>query len=177
MEDGSEVEVATVGREGTTGLPVFLGVSSSPGRAFCQIEGDAWRMSADDLRAASEPGSALYSALQLFTQAMIILISQSAACNRTHVIEQRCARWLLMTHDRVSRDQYYLTQEFLAQMLGVRRAAVNQAAGALQNKGIIEYTRGRMTIKDRAALEGASCECYAIIHNEFERLLPMGDAA
>jgi CRP-like cAMP-binding protein len=171
MDEGGPVEVATVGREGMVGLPVFLGDGEVPGRAFAQIAGDALRMEADDFRAEARHPGPLQRLLLRYTQALLTQVAQSAACNRLHSVEERCARWLLQTQDRVRADQFPLTQEFMAQMLGVRRATVNVAAGILQKAGFITYTRGRITILDRPGLESASCECYAIIKADSTRLL------
>jgi CRP-like cAMP-binding protein len=171
MENGAAAEVATVGNEGMVGLPVFLGAERIPSVSFCQVPGSAWRLDAAALREVVQHDGALHSLLHRYTQAMFNQIAQSAACNRLHGVEQRCARWLLQTHDRVGRDQFELTQEFLGQMLGTRRAAVSAAAGALQKAAFIRYSRGRITIVDRAGLEGASCECYRVVRDEFERLI------
>lgn len=171
LEDGPIVEVATVGNEGFVGLPVFLGSSSMNGRAFYQISGSALQMSSTSFRRVVANGGSLHSLLQLYTQALMAQIAQTAACNRVHPIEERCARWLLQTHDRVEGDEFDLTHEFLAQMLGVRRASVSVAAGMLQRAGLIRYSRGHMTIADRTGLEEASCECYRIVTDEYERLL------
>lgn len=171
MEDGSAVETATVGNEGMVGVPVFLGAMQMAGQGFVQVSGSAWRLPAGVLREEVRRGGALSRLLGRYTQALFTLVAQSSACNRKHTVEQRCARWLLMTHDRVQADTFDLTQLFLSQMLGVRRATVTEAAGALQARGLIEYTRGRMTIVDRAGLEAASCPCYGIIRAEFARML------
>lgn len=171
MEDGSAIETATVGNEGMVGVPVFLGAMQMAGQAFAQVPGEAWRLPAGALREEVRRGSALATLLGRYTQALFTLVAQSSACNRKHPVEQRCARWLLMTHDRVPGDSFELTQHFLSQMLGVRRATVSEAAGALQQRGLIDYTRGRITIVDRAGLEAAACVCYAIIRNEFARML------
>lgn len=171
MEDGSAVETGTVGNEGMAGVPVFLGAMQMAGQAFVQIPGTAWRMPSAALREEVRRGSTLARLLGRYTQALFTLVAQSSACNRKHPLEERCARWLLMTHDRVEGDTFELTQHFLSQMLGVRRATVNEAAGALQARGLIEYSRGRITILDRAGLEAASCACYAIIQGEFARML------
>ena len=169
MEDGSAVETATIGNEGMVGLPVFLGAASMAGQAFVQVVGRAYRMPAEALREEMRRGGALAGLLGRYTQALFTLVSQSSACNRMHAVEQRCARWLLMTHDRVGADTFELTHLFLSQMLGVRRATVTEAAGALQARGLIDYTRGRVRIVDRAGLEAAACECYRIIVSDLER--------
>jgi CRP-like cAMP-binding protein len=172
LESGLVVEVATVGNEGMVGVPVFLGGGSIPARALCQVVGQVLRLPADVLRLQTAEQGPLHDVLQRYTQGLITQISQSAVCNRAHSIDERCARWLLMTHDRVGRDRFDLKQEFLAQMLGVRRAGVSAAASILQRAGYIRYSRGVITITDRSGLESASCQCYRIVRDEFERLLP-----
>jgi CRP-like cAMP-binding protein len=171
MEDGQAVEVGTIGNEGMVGLPVFLGAESTPGQAFSQVPGEALRMTAEAFTQEVLPEGPLRALLHRYTQALIVQIAQSSACNRLHTDEQRCARWLLMTHDRVGADQFLLTQEFLAEMLGVRRARVNAVAGSLRTGGLIRYSRGLMTILDRRGLEEAACACYGIIKAEYDRLL------
>lgn len=171
MEDGAAVEVATVGNEGMVGLPVFLGANSIPGRAFAQISGDAWKMRADVFKDKVTAGSQLHALLQRYTQALFNLIAQSSACNRLHSIEERMCRWMLMTQDRVGTNEFPLTQEFIAQMLGVRRPSVSVVAAILQKAGLISYSRGKMTILEREGLEAASCECYGVVKGEFERLV------
>jgi CRP-like cAMP-binding protein len=171
MQDGQKVEVSTVGNEGMVGLPVFLGAETISAEAFTQIAGQAMRMSAVVFRGhALQPGP-LQNLLLLYTQALFTQMAQSLACNSLHRIEQRCARWLLMSQDRVRSAQFPLTQEFLAQMLGVRRAGVSEVASRLQQEGLIQYTRGIITILNRAGLEAASCECYATIKQEYDRVL------
>ncbi|MDM9380943.1 Crp/Fnr family transcriptional regulator [Chlorogloeopsis sp. ULAP01] len=171
VESGDAVEVGTVGNEGMVGLPVFLGANSIPGEAIQQIPGEGMRMRADVFQREVTPGSPLYKLLQLYTQALFNLIAQSSACNRLHSIEQRFCRWMLMTRDRVGADQFPLTQEFLAQMLGVRRASVSEVATTIARAGFISYKYGKMTILDTEGLESTSCECYVIVKREFERLL------
>ena len=171
LEGGEIVEVATIGDEGVVGLPVFLGADSVPLRAFCQVPGAAYRLPAEAFREASRNGKALQRLLLLYTQALFTQIAQCVACNRAHGIAQRCARWFLMTHDRMHRDQFLLTQQFLAQMLGTRRQNVTEAAGALQAAGVITYRRGLISILDRKGLEAAACECYGTIQTEYDRLL------
>ncbi len=171
LEDGTAVEFATVGNEGMAGVAVLLGASSMPSKAFAQIPGTASRMAAKAFRDALPKTPAFHALLLRYTQALLNQIAQSATCNRIHPIEERCARWLLMTHDRVKAKHFPLTQEFLAQMLGVRRPSVSVAAGMLQKAGMIRYTRGTMTILDREALEAVSCPCYGIVRTDFERLL------
>ena len=169
--DGSAVETATVGREGMVGLPVFLEADHATARAFCQMAGDAFRLRADVLRRELASGGKLRSLLGRYTQAYITQVAQTSACNRLHTMRERCARWLLHVHDRVGADQFALTQRFLSQMLGVRRATVTEAAQALHQAGLIDYVHGHVVIRDRCGLERASCQCYAIIRRDCERLL------
>jgi CRP-like cAMP-binding protein len=166
-----QLEVATVGSEGMVGLPAFLGSKHSAMTAFAQIPGEALRMPVERFMRHCEEIAQLRQAMLRYTQAFITQIAQNSACNRLHPVQERCARWLLLTHDRVDSDEFPLTQEFLAQMLGVRRPSVTVAAGALQQAGLIEYTRGSIRVVDRAGLEEASCECYSIVEAEYRRLL------
>jgi CRP-like cAMP-binding protein len=169
MREGT-VEVGVVGCEGMAGIPIVLYADSMPTRAFVQVEGDALRMRADELRAEMEESLVLRRLLSRYALALFDQTAQSVACNRLHSLEERCARWLLMTHDRVRSDVMPLKQTFLAEMLGVHRPAVTVAAGSLQRAGMITYARGKMRILDREALEGASCACYAIIKRSMEQL-------
>lgn len=171
LKDGSMIEVGTVGNEGMLGMPVFLGSDRSPTRVIVQVPGNALKMGINDFRDEFSRSGALYELLQRYTNAMFRQLSQSVACNRLHSLEQRCSRWLLHTHDRVSSDNFPLTHEFLASMLGVRRAGVTEVAGTLQRKGLIRYSRGRVTVLDRGGLESSSCECYRVIADEFDRVL------
>jgi CRP-like cAMP-binding protein len=171
LSSGQPVEVATIGREGFVGLPLFLGADRTPAEVFSQVRGSALQMSARDFLAEVKASQPLRDVLHRYTQAMFTLVAQGSACNRAHSVVERCARWLLLTHDRVGSDTFDLTQQFLAQMLGVRRATVSEAAAALQRKGAIEYRRGRITIRDRKQLEALSCECYGIVTAEFRRLI------
>ena len=171
MEDGQAVEVATMGNEGMAGLPVFLGASTSPDLAFAQIPGRALRLPAGEFHELANGAGTVQALLQRYTQAFFVQLAQGAACTRLHSVDQRLARWLLMTHDRVGQDQFPLTQEFMAQMLAVRRATVTEAARRLQQALLITYSRGIITIVDRPGLEAASCECYRIITDEHTRLL------
>jgi CRP-like cAMP-binding protein len=170
MDGEAAVEVATVGREGMAGLPVFLGVTTSPNTVFSQVPGTALRMRADQLGEVLTGNAALHRQLHRYIQATMVQLAQNVACNRLHTTEERAARWLLMTADRVDADRFPLTQEFLAKMLGVRRATVSLTAGLLHNAGLISYSRGVITIDDRAGLEETACECYSIVHGEFEML-------
>lgn len=168
---GGSVEVATIGSEGVLGVPLFLGAETSPGRVFAQIAGAAWRMPAEVFQRLAREQPALARVLQRYTHALLVQIAQGSACNRMHAMEQRCARWLLQTHDRVQGDAFDLTQEFLAQMLGERRAAVNAAATQLQQAGLIRYTRGHIQVVDRPGLERAACACYAVVRDQYARML------
>jgi CRP-like cAMP-binding protein len=166
------VEVATIGREGMVGLPLFLGVGSSPHACFCQVAGSAARLSAEGLRLALSGDGALHGLLNRYTQGTMVQIAQNVVCNIAHTAEQRACRWLLTTHDRVGRDQFPLTQDFLAQMLGVRRPTVSETASRLQADDLIRYRRGVMTICNRAALERMACPCYAVVKGEFDAMMP-----
>jgi CRP-like cAMP-binding protein len=161
-----------VGKEGMLGLPVFLGTDRSSGQSFSQVPGESLRMEVAAFRQAMTRSRALVDLLHRYTQALFTQVSQSAACNSLHSIDERCCRWLLMTHNRVETDEFVLTQEFLAIMLGVRRASVAKVAGKLQAAGLIRYRRGQLRILDRQGLEAAACECYGVIRAEYERLLP-----
>jgi CRP-like cAMP-binding protein len=171
VTDGDTVEIATVGHEGMVGIPVFLGGRSTSDEAFCQVPGDLLRLRAARFREEVHRSRAFRTVMLRYTQAFIHQIAQHAACYRLHSIVERCASRLLMTHDRVNLDEVVLTQDSLAQMLGVRRATVTAAAGMLQHAGLIRYTRGRITIVDRKKLERASCQCNRIIRREYKRLL------
>lgn len=171
LEDETSIEVATVGNEGMVGLPLFLGSDTMPTKAMVQIPGEAVRMSSQTFKQALAHLEPLRDILQRYTQALFMLVAQSAACNQVHDISQRCARWLLMTQDRVGANEFPLTQEFLSQMLGVRRAGVSEVASELQQAGLIRYHRGMITIVDQEGLQAHSCQCYRIIKEEFERSL------
>lgn len=171
QEDGSTVEAGMVSNDGMVGLPVIWGGNSTTTTAFMQISGTGMRMKAEILIAEFQRGGELQSLLLRYTQALFTQVTQSAACNRLHTIEERFARWLLMTADRMQSDTFPLTQEFLGQMLGCRRAGVTVAAGTLSRAGMIGYTRGSITILNWSDLENTSCECYSIIKNEYARLL------
>lgn len=170
MADSTPVEVGVVGNQGMVGLPVFLGIDTTSFRAIVQIPGDAMRMKVDVFKEAVNQIGYLSSWLQHYAYTFTIQISQSSACNSHHSVEQRCCRWLLTMHDTAMSDQFTITQEFLAHMVNVRRASVTEVALRLQKAGLICYSRGKMTILDRKGLEAASCECYAVVRSEFERL-------
>jgi CRP-like cAMP-binding protein len=173
MEDGGTVEASTIGREGVAGLPVFLGVEKSPFRVYCQVPPCVCRrIPVDVFREETRRAGPLQLLLHHYTHARMCMIAQTAGCNRLHSVEQRLARWLLMTSDRVGTDDLNLTQQVVAEMLGVRRPSVTLAAGILQKSGLIVCTRRRMAIRDRARLEAAACECYRAVRDEFDRFLP-----
>jgi CRP-like cAMP-binding protein len=169
--DGQAVETGTVGNEGMVGLPVIFGSDTTSAQAFCQVPGAAYRMGVGELSQSLLSGGRLAAVIRRYALAFLTQTGQGSACNRLHSIRQRCARWLLECHDRVSGDTFQLTHEFLSQMLGVRRATVSEIAGQLQREAIIAYEYGRITILDRTRLEEAACECYAIIWREFQRLV------
>lgn len=174
LEGTEGVEVATIGSEGVVGLPVSWGVSHANPRELiqAQVAGEALRMDADVFTAEMATQGRLSALVRRYTQAFFAQVSQQVVCNGLHSIQERCARWLLLTQDRVGTDEFPLTQEFLAQMLGARRPTVSTAAATLQQAGFIRYRRGRMTIADRQGLESASCECYGVVREVFDRLLP-----
>jgi CRP-like cAMP-binding protein len=170
MEDGSTVEVGVIGKDGVVGLPMLLGGKGMPGQTFIQVEGSAYRMDAQSLKTAFERPGELRSQLQKYLLANLVQSAQNAACNRLHTIAERLGRWLLTCHDRVEADHMPLTHEFLAQMLGAPRTTVTLAAGMLHKAGLIDYSRGHVTIKNRAELENVACECYGVVRKEFQRL-------
>lgn len=171
MEDGSTIEVGLVGSEGMVGIPVILGGNITNNQAFVQIAGAGMRMDANILKTEFNRSGPLQTLLLRYCQALLTQVSQSAACNRFHTIEERLARWMLLVQDCVGSDELALTQEFIAQMLGTRRSGVTVAAGTLQKAGMLRYTRGRITIVNREVLEATACECYRVISDEFARLL------
>jgi CRP-like cAMP-binding protein len=171
FEDGKSVEAGMVGNEGMFGVCVFLGSVTAPLEAVVQLPGDALRMRADMLVEEFKRGEHLQDLLLRYTQAFIIQIAQTAACNRAHPLNGRLARWLLMCQDRAQSIELQLTHEFISIMLGTRRAGVSEAAGKLQDEGMIRYRRGHVTILDQQGLEAHSCECYRIVKHEFDRLL------
>lgn len=175
LENGSTTEVGMVGKEGIVGYPVFLGGNSTTHRAIVQVAGTGMKIDAKVLKAEFSRGEMLQRLLLLYTQALLTQISQTAVCNRHHSVEERLVRWLLTAQDCVLSKELSLTQEFIANMLGTRRPGVTVAAGRLQQVGIISYSRGRITVLNREALEEAACECYGIVKNEFNRLFEAGD--
>src|SRR5215213_6241640 len=170
VENDVAVEVAMIGLEGMAGLPAFLGTAASPHRCFCQVPGQALRLETVTLRRFLAGDGALHDLLHRYTQALMVFLAQNLVCNRLHSAEERTARWLAQTHDRVGSDSFQITQDFLAQMLGVRRATVSESARTLQQAGLIRYSRGRLTIVDRAGLQAAAFSCYLTIRHEFDKL-------
>lgn len=171
MCDGRAIEVGNTGCEGASGLSVMVGAPESPHRVFVQAADGALRMRADILLRETAREGPLRSLLLAYQASFFLQVSQSVACNGLHPIQQRCCRWLLMTHDRLESDELPLTHEFLAMMLGVRRAGVTEVLGALQEKNLLRCSRGKITVLDRQGLEDQSCECYGIVQNSYERLL------
>jgi CRP-like cAMP-binding protein len=168
---GEIVEIATIGREGMAGLPVILDAGSMTARALVQVPGEGFRMKAAALRKLLDSSRPSRELMLRYTMALFTQTAQITSCNRLHEVQQRCARWLLQTHDRADSESFPLTQEFLAQMLGVHRPSVSIAAGILQRRGLIRYSRGVITIEDREGLEKASCSCYGFIAQEYKRLI------
>jgi CRP-like cAMP-binding protein len=174
MRDGG-VEVGTVGNEGMVGVPILLHARSMPTRVLVQVGGAGWRIPAESLLRVVRDSEATSILFYKWVQALLDQVAQSVACNRLHALEQRCARWLLMTHDRAEANEFALTQEFLSYMLGVHRPAVTLAAGALSDAGLISYRRGRITVVDRPGLERASCDCYQVTRTSFHELFGSAD--
>ena len=170
VTDGAKVEMATVGNEGIVGFPTVLDVRRALGDSVVQVPGDAVRLDADNLRDESNARPSVRRLMLRYLHALMCQMVYAGSCNRLHSMEERCARWLLQTHDRVGKDTFPLTQECLAQMLAVRRATVNVAIAMLKKAGFIRYVRGRITITDRLGLESAACPCYLVIRREYERL-------
>lgn len=172
MENGASAEIAVVGNEGMFGVQILLGGDTTPSQAVVQSEGYGYRMKAQHLKnEVARPGP-LQRLLLRYTQALITQMSQTAVCNRHHSVEQQLCRWLLLSIDRLSGNELHMTQELIANMLGVRREGVTEAAGALQNLGLISYSRGHIKVLDRKGLEAKSCECYQVVKDEMDRLLP-----
>ena len=171
MENGSSAEMGLTGNDGVVGIALFMGGGTMPNRAIVQSAGDALRLKAKLLQDEFARGGKFQHLLLRYTQALITQISQTAVCNRLHAVDQQLCRWLLLSHDRVKADELIMTQELIADMLGVRREGVTVAAGRLQDAGAISYVRGHIKILDRAKLEETVCECYRVVKNEFDRLL------
>ena len=177
MEDGSSAEIAIVGNEGVVGIALFMGGESTPSRAVVQSAGHGYRLKASVLKNEFRQGGDLQHLLLRYTQALITQMAQTAVCNRHHSVEQQLCRWLLLSLDRLSANELAMTQELIANMLGVRREGVTEAAGRLQAAGLIHYSRGKISVLDRPRLEMRVCECYAVVKREYDRLLTQIAAA
>ncbi len=175
MENGTSAEMGLTGNDGVVGIALFMGGGTMPNRAVVQSAGGALRLNAKVLQDQFALGGAFQYRLLRYTQALITQISQTAVCNRLHTVEQQLCRWLLLSHDRVPADELIMTQELIADMLGVRREGVTVAAGRLQDIGAIRYVRGHIKILDRVILETTACECYRVVKDEFDRLLGADD--
>jgi len=172
MEDGSSAEIAVVGNEGVVGIAMFMGgAATTPSRAVVQSAGHAYRLEGARLQSEFKRGGRLQELLLRYTQALITQMSQTAVCNRHHTVEQQLCRWLLLSLDRLPSNELVMTQELIANMLGVRREGVTEAAGKLQNAGVISYARGHIEVLNRRKLEARVCECYATVKKEYDRLL------
>jgi CRP-like cAMP-binding protein len=172
MEDGASAEIAVVGNEGIVGVSLFMGGETTTSRAVVQSAGHAYRLQGQLLKDAFFRAGPMQRLLLRYTQALLTQMAQTAVCNRHHSVDQQLCRWLLLSLDRLPSNELTMTQELIANMLGVRREGVTEAAGKLQHAGLIEYHRGRITVVDRPGLEARVCECYQVVKNEFERLLP-----
>ena len=172
MEDGASAEIAVVGNEGIVGISLFMGGGSTPSRAVVQSAGCGLRLKAQMMKDEFNRNGPVLHLLLRYTQALITQMSQTAVCNRHHSLDQQLCRWLLLSLDRLQGDELVMTQELIANMLGVRRGGVTEAALRLQEAGLIRYARGHITVLDRAGLERRTCECYAVVKKEYERLLP-----
>ena len=171
MATGASAEIAIVGYEGVVGIAVFMGGASTPSRAVVQSAGSAYRLPSNELKQEFNRDPDMRMTMLRYTQALITQMAQTAVCNRHHTIEQQLCRWLLLSMDRLPTNELVMTQELIANMLGVRREGVTEAAGKLQRSGVIEYSRGRIWVLDREALEQMCCECYATVKRETDRLL------
>jgi CRP-like cAMP-binding protein len=172
MEDGASAEIAVVGNEGIVGVSLFMGGGSTPSRAVVQSAGQGFRLRAEMLKDEFGKAGPVMHLLLRYTQALITQMAQTAVCNRHHSLDQQLCRWLLLSLDRLHGDELVMTQELIANMLGVRRVGVTDAALKLQRAGLIRYVRGHITVLDREGLEQRTCECYAVVKNEYDRLLP-----
>ena len=172
LADGASAEIAVTGNEGLVGISLFMGGETTPSRAVVQSAGEGYRLKAAVVKKHFEGGGDLQHLLLRFTQALITQMTQTAVCNRHHSVDQQLCRWLLLTLDRMPGNEVAMTQELIANMLGVRREGVTEAAGRLQIDGLISYSRGHITVKDRPGLEARVCECYAVVKKEYDRLLP-----
>lgn len=172
MEDGGSAEIAVVGSEGVVGVSLFMGAHTTPSRAVVQSAGTAFRLPASKVQAEFERGGPLQHLFLRYTQALLTQMGQTAVCNRHHTVDQQLCRWLLLSHDRLVDNELVMTQELIANMLGVRREGVTFAAGKLAKAGLIDYHRGHIAISDREGLEERTCECYGVVKAEYDRLLP-----
>ena len=177
MENGQSAEIAVVGNEGIVGISLFMGGESTPSRALVQSAGRGFRLEAQLMKDEFNRAGPVMHVLLRYTQALITQMAQTAVCNRHHSLDQQLCRWLLLSLDRVPGSELVMTQELIANMLGVRREGVTEAAFHLQSSGLIRYARGRITVLDRPGLEKRTCECYAVVRKEYERLLPATPAA
>jgi len=172
LENGASAEIAVVGNEGIVGISLFMGGGSTPNRAVVQSAGTGFRLPAEALKAEFNRAGPVLHLLLRYTQALITQMAQTAVCNRHHSLDQQLCRWLLLSLDRLTGDEIVMTQELISNMLGVRREGVTEAALHLQAAGVIRYARGHITVLDRQKLEQRSCECYAVVKKEYDRLLP-----
>jgi len=172
MVDGASAEIAIAGNEGLVGISLFMGGESTPSRAVVQSAGHGYRLRASVLKREFALGGNMQHLALRYTQALITQMAQTAVCNRHHALDQQLCRWLLLTLDRLQGEELVMTQELIANMLGVRREGVTEAAGQLQKDGLIQYSRGHIKVLDRAGLEKRVCECYAVVKKEYDRLLP-----
>jgi CRP-like cAMP-binding protein len=172
LEDGASAEIAIVGNEGILGISLFMGGETTPSRAVVQSAGYGYRLKAQLLKNEFGRFGPMLHLLLRYTQALITQMAQTAVCNRHHSVDQQLCRWLLLSLDRLASNELAMTQELIANMLGVRREGVTEAAGKLQDAGLIRYRRGRITVLDRPGVEARSCECYQVVKTEFDRLLP-----
>lgn len=172
LADGASAEIAVVGNEGMIGMPIFMGGETTTNRAVVQSAGDAYRLSSKLIKDEFRRAGPMQHLLLRFTQSLLTQMAQTAVCNRHHSVDQQLCRWLLLSLDRLDSNELIMTQELIANMLGVRREGVNEAAGRLQQAGLIHYCRGHITVLDRAGLEVRCCECYAVVKVESDRLLP-----
>jgi CRP-like cAMP-binding protein len=176
MIDGASAEIAVVGNEGIIGVALFMGGETMPNRAVVQSAGHAYRLRGQLLKEEFNRSGQMQHLLLRYTQALLTQMAQTAVCNRHHSLDQQLCRWLLLSLDRLPSDELVMTQELIANMLGVRREGVTEAAGDLQRAGLIRYQRGRITVLDRTGLEARACECYGVVKKEFDRLLPEASA-
>jgi len=172
MENGASAEIAVVGNEGIVGISLFMGGETTPSRAVVQSAGKGYRLSAESMKTEFSLASPVLHLLLRYTQALITQMAQTAVCNRHHSLDQQLCRWLLLSLDRLQSNELLMTQELIANMLGVRREGVTEGALKLQRAGLIKYSRGHIAVLDRAGLEARTCECYAVVKKEYDRLLP-----